>query len=206
MREVTDDPQQAAETAARKASLRRTVRAARDGLSQQARVAASAAVSGRLDVLPDVRRARTLLLYASFGSEVDVTAVATAARARGTIVCFPRVMGDQLIAVAATPLALRPGYRGIGEPEGAARPLDELDVVVLPGIAFDLVGGRLGQGGGHYDRLLARLPSHTVRIGAAHSCQLVPRVPQQLHDQPVDLVVTDRGVHTTGARDRPEGG
>lgn len=206
MREVTDDPERSAETAARKASLRRTVRAARDGLTVEVRAAASAAIAARVDALHAVRRARTLLLYAPFGSEADVTAVAVTARDRGATVCFPRVTGDELIVVAAAPLTLRPGYRGIGEPDGPARPLDEVDVAVLPGIAFDLAGGRLGQGGGHYDRLLARLPSHTVRIGAAHSCQLVPRVPRQLHDQPVDLVVTDRGVHATGARDRPAGG
>ena len=205
MHEVTDDAHRAAESAARKTSLRRTVRAARDRLSPQDRAAASAAVATRLDALPDVHQARAVLLYAPNASEVDVTAVAAAARDRGATVCFPRVSGDELVAVAAAPLSLRPGYRGIGEPDGPARPLDELDVVVLPGIAFDLVGGRLGQGGGHYDRLLGRLPTHTVRIGVAHSCQLVPRVPRLPHDQPVDLVVTDHGTHATGARGVPAG-
>lgn len=206
MHEVTDDPQHAVDTEARKVALRRTVRAARDGMDVATRWNSSREVARRLEALPDVRRARTVLLYAAMGSEVDVDAVVAPLRERGTTTCFPRVTGDELIAVAASPSALRPGHRGIAEPDGPARPLEEVDVVVLPGVAFDLAGGRLGQGGGHYDRLLARLPAHTVRVGAAHSCQLVPRVPRQAHDQPVDLVVTDRGVHVTGARDAPQGG
>lgn len=206
MHEVTDDPQHAADALARKAALRRTVRAARDALDTTTRGTSSREVARRIEALPDVRRARTVLLYAAVGSEVDLDAVVAPLRERGTTTCFPRVTGDELIAVAAHPAALRPGHRGIAEPEGPAWPLDEVDVVVLPGIAFDLVGGRLGQGGGHYDRLLGRLPAHTVRVGAAHSCQLVPRVPRQAHDRSVDLVVTDHGVHVTGARDAPQGG
>ncbi len=204
--EVTGDGPDLDGVGARKTSLRRTVRAAREDLTAAQRWQAADAAVTRLASLPDVHRARTVLLYAAGGSELDVMGLATRLRERGVTVCFPRVAGDELIPVAASPLALRPGYRGIAEPDGPARDLADLDVVVVPGLAFDLAGGRLGQGGGHYDRLLRRVPTHTVRVGVGYSCQLVPRVPVQPHDEVVDLVVTDHGVHPTGARARPEGG
>jgi 5-formyltetrahydrofolate cyclo-ligase len=70
-----------------------------------------------------------------------------------------------------------------------------VDAAVLPGVAFDPRGGRLGAGGGHYDRLLARLPTETTRIGVGFACQLVPHVPTEPHDQRVEVVVTEASVH-----------
>lgn len=204
--EVTEDPGEARDVAERKRALRAGVRAARAALSPAERAAAATAATGRLEALPDLRRARVVLAYAATAAELDVDATVAALRDRGTQVCLPRVAGDHLEVVATTLRALRPGHRGISEPDGPARVVDDLDVVLLPGVAFDLAGGRLGQGGGHYDRLLGRLPERTVRIGVGFACQLVPRVPTLPHDEPVDLVVTDRVVHATGARVEPRGG
>lgn len=196
----------AAEVAARKRALRGSVRAARAELTAAQRHAGSSTVVDRLVRLRVMRRAREVVLYAAYGDEVDVVPLASSLRERGTSVCFPRVAQDQLQVVACSPLQLRPGFRGLAEPDGPARPLDRVDVVVVPGLAFDPSGVRLGQGGGHYDRLLGRLPASTVRIGVGFACQLVPHVPALPHDEPVDLVVTDRVVHVTGARPAPAGG
>ncbi len=78
---------------------------------------------------------------------------------------------------------------------------EEVEIAVVPGVAFDVVGGRLGQGGGHYDRLLGFLDVDCDRVGFCFSCQVVPFVPCEEHDEPVDLVVTERALYRTHARD-----
>lgn len=203
--EVPDEGE-AADQRVRKAALRRTARAARADLGPAERHQAAAAVVSQLDRLPAMRRATQVLLYAGSPVELDVAGLAGSLRERGVVTCFPRVAGGDLEVVAGTPLGLRVGFRGIAEPPGPPREIADLDVAIVPGVAFDLMGGRLGQGGGHYDRLLGRLLPHTLRVGVGFSCQLVPRVPRQPHDEPVDLIVTEHGAHGTGARERPLGG
>jgi 5-formyltetrahydrofolate cyclo-ligase len=185
----------------RKAALRAATLAARRALRTGERAEASLTVVGRLVALPELRRAEVVLLYAALAEETDVGAAVAPLRARGVRTLFPRVRGDRLDLVAASDLrTLQLGYRGIHEPVGPAIDPDSVDAVVTPGVAFDPHGGRLGQGGGHYDRLLASLPDDTVRIGVCFACQVVPRVPRDHHDLPVDLVVTDRAVYRTHAR------
>ena len=69
----------------------------------------------------------------------------------------------------------------------------QLDLVVLPGLAFDMRGRRLGSGMGYYDRLLRHVRNDCVRIGLAFHRQMVPQVPTEVHDQPLHAIVTDRG-------------
>lgn len=186
---------------ARKAALRRATRAAREELRPDARTRAGADVVARLLRLPELRGARVVALYAAHGTELDVDAVATTLRERGATTCLPRVEGDQLHLVATTPTStLEVGYRGVTEPRGHGLDPGAVDAVVVPGLAFDPIGGRLGQGGGHYDRLLAQLPGRALRVGVGFACQLVPRVPREPHDAAVDVVVTDRATYRTGAR------
>jgi 5-formyltetrahydrofolate cyclo-ligase len=186
----------------RKVALRRATLQARRELTRGERQAASAAAVERLLRLPELRRdVHTVLLYAAQPDELDVGGLVGPLRARGVRTLFPRVRGDHLELVAASDLlTLTLGYRGIHEPTGPAIDPAVVDAAVVPGVAFDPHGARLGRGGGHYDRLLAALPEGCVRIGACFSCQVVPAVPMEPHDEPVDLVVTDRAVHRAGGR------
>ncbi|MEX1176860.1 MAG: 5-formyltetrahydrofolate cyclo-ligase [Nitriliruptor sp.] len=185
----------------RKAALRRATRAARDGLTGIERATASAAAVARLRRLPELRRARVVALYAAHGSELDLTDLTAWLRSRGVTTALPRVEGAELTLVEAGPnTPLASGYRGVREPTGRPIHATAVDTVVLPGLAFDPVGGRLGQGGGHYDRLLGQVGDAVTRIGVGFACQLVPRVPREVHDAPVDIVVTDRATYRTGAR------
>lgn len=182
--------------------LRETTLAARRSLEPEERALASARIAERVLSRPDVLMADVVMLYAPTPTEVDTTAIDSGLRQRGVEVCYPRVSGPHLDVVAVETLDdLEAGHRGIREPGGPTFE-DEVDVVIVPGVAFDLRGGRLGHGGGHYDRLLAELPTAS-RIGVAFSCQLVLRVPMEDHDQPLDMVVTEHGTHPTGARQGP---
>ena len=179
-----------------KAPLRAATRAARRALSPAQRHEASERIVARLLALPELQAAGTLLLYAALSEEVDLAGMVEPVHARGHRTLFPRVRGAELELVAAADLrALRLGHRGVREPVGASVDPAVVTLAVVPGVAFDPRGGRLGGGGGHYDRLLPRLPADTPTIGVAYACQLVPRVPREPHDASVDLVVTERGVH-----------
>ncbi|MFA9432192.1 5-formyltetrahydrofolate cyclo-ligase [Egicoccus sp. AB-alg2] len=188
-------------SATTKTALRASARAARAALSPVERNEASAQVVARLERMPELRRARTVVLYAATRDEADPGGLLPHLLRRGVRTLFPRVRGEHLELVAASDLAaLQLGYRGITEPVGPAVDPEVVDVVLVPGVAFDPAGGRLGQGGGHYDRLLGRLPRHATRIGVCFSCQVVPRVPREAHDVAVDVVVTERVTHRVDAR------
>jgi 5-formyltetrahydrofolate cyclo-ligase len=184
----------------RKQDLRRAALAARRAMTNDERAAASAAIAERLLVLPELADARTVLLHAALRDEVDLGATVGPLIARGVRTLFPRVRGTALELVAAADLrTLQLGYRGIMEPVGPTIDPAFVDAVIVPGVAFDPQGGRLGQGGGHYDRLLPRLPDTAWRIGVCFACQVVPAVPREAHDAAVHLVVHERRTHRAAA-------
>ncbi len=180
----------------RKPALRAAALAARRAMTHDERAAASSAIVRRLLKLPELHGARTVLLHAALRDEVDLAGVVGPLLARDVRTLFPRVRGPALeLVVAADLRTLQLGYRGIMEPVGPAIDPAVVDVAIVPGVAFDPQGGRLGQGGGHYDRLLPRLPRSAVRIGVCFACQVVPAVPREPHDAKVDLVVNERRTH-----------
>jgi 5-formyltetrahydrofolate cyclo-ligase len=199
-----EDARESGPLAARKRSLREAARAARRSLRTPERQQASTAIVARLLRLPEVRDATTILLYAAQPTEVDLAPLVRPLRERAVRTLFPRVDGDDLALVATADLrTLQLGYRGIREPVGPRIGPEVVDVALVPGVAFDPLGGRLGQGGGHYDRLLARFPDRCVRIGVCFACQMVPRVPRAPHDEAVDLVVTEHAVYHAGEHPSP---
>lgn len=142
------------------------------------------------------QRVRHLVAYAAGPGEVDPAGVVRAGIALGQTVYFPRVIGPTLEFLACPPAGLCPGAYGLAEPPDGT-PLDPAaaaDVVFLvPGLAFDPAGTRLGRGGGHYDRALADHPA-ALRIGLACEAQIQSSLPRDPWDQPMDAVVTERRV------------
>ncbi len=179
-----------------KQAVRDRVRAARAALDPAERAAASVAASQRLLSLDPVRGASTVLLYAALPDECDPSTAAEVLFEAGTRVLLPRMAGDELhLARTQRGEVLQTGRFGVREPTGPRVDVTEVDVVVVPGVAFDREGGRLGHGGGFYDRLLATLRPDAVMIGFAFASQLVDRVPREAHDLPVHLVVTEAATH-----------
>jgi 5-formyltetrahydrofolate cyclo-ligase len=175
-----------------KTQLRRRLREARLRLGADYRQQASEAAAARLLAMPEVVAAQTAALYAAMGPEADASFAMPFLLERGVAVAFPRVAGELLEFAPASSLAeLQPGYRGVLEPKSVAIASSILDVIVVPGVAFDRGGGRLGQGGGHYDRTLAGLHPKTFRVGFCFSCQVVDTVPRAEHDELLDALVTE---------------
>lgn len=176
-----------------KRSMREQARVARRALDPAARAAASEAVARRVLALPETAAVRSVLAYAATPEELDPACLVAGLLARGATVAYPRVCGPgelTLHRAAAGPLT--PGYRGILEPDADATQvtIEEIDLLLVPGTAFDASCRRLGMGGGFYDRLLARRRPGALALGLAFDEQMVGGVPTETHDTALDAVVT----------------
>ncbi|MFE2055351.1 5-formyltetrahydrofolate cyclo-ligase [Streptomyces sp. NPDC056465] len=185
----------------RKQLLRRELLAARRLLtSEDVRTAAAVLASAAGD-LPELAGARTVAAYVSVGREPGTHALLDTLRARGVRVLLPVLMADNDLDWAAFEGAehLVPAGRGLLEPDGARlgpQAVLDADAVLLPGLAVDGRGMRLGRGGGSYDRVLARLAAGGARpalVVLLYDGEVVARVPEEPHDHPVDAVVTPAG-------------
>jgi 5-formyltetrahydrofolate cyclo-ligase len=154
---------------------------------------------------PRVRSARRIALYAALEGEVPSRPLFDALVSLGKPCLFPRVLERRALAfaVVADWSELRPGRYGVLEPPAQAaviRP-EQGDLVLVPGVAFDRAGNRLGRGQGFYDRAFpASAPHPPLLIGVAHQIQLVEAVPNVETDRRVDAVVTELAFHWTGRK------
>ena len=172
--------------------------AARRKLAPEARALRSQQIAAGVLALEAFERARTLAVYAPMGAEVDPSAIAAEALARGKRVAYPVLVGAArpLRFAVCTPGALVTGALRclVPPPEAESVAPAAIDLVLVPGIAFDSACRRLGRGRGHYDATLAALRPDAVRVGLAFELQVVPEVPQEPHDAPLDVVVTEARV------------
>jgi 5-formyltetrahydrofolate cyclo-ligase len=187
-----------------KRSVRERILRARDAMPTHLRIAASATIAATLSRRPDFIAARVVLLTLPFGSEWDTGLLLSAALAGSKTVAVPRVNQErhmlEIHAVCDAAREIAPGYRGIPEPRADCPPvaLASIDWVLVPGVAFDAEGRRIGYGGGYYDRLLPLLDRGAARVAGAFELQIVERVPAAPHDTTVDAIVTER--RTLGPR------
>ena len=195
-----------------KAELRRAVIARRDALDLDLRAAKSAVVCARLVELMEpsgTAGQRTVAVYAAMGSEVDPAAFAAAAAKRGWRVAYPCILsatdaaacGQRMCmrAVAAddasaAPFIAHPTRAFAATDIDSSRfpivPAEALDMIVVPLVAFDQTGARLGYGGGCYDRYLPTLSPACQIIGIAFDEQRVDHVPTDVHDLPLPNIVS----------------
>lgn len=179
---------------------RRTVLLRRDRMPEAERVAASATIAGEvMQLLARVPVGEVVALYAAKGTEVDTVPIDAFARARGLRVVYPRIIdGQRRLDFHEVEIdALVEGKFAIREPRADA-PAVELATIaafVIPGLAFDRAGGRIGWGRGYYDATLAAANPQALRIGLAFECQLVETAARDAHDVPLHYVVTEAAVY-----------
>ncbi|MDO0933868.1 5-formyltetrahydrofolate cyclo-ligase [Streptomyces sp. DG2A-72] len=186
--------------------LRRGFITVRSSLTADDLREAAEALGERALELPELAQARTVAAYVSVGSEPGTLALLDALRARGARVLLPALLPDNDLDwgsySGADSLARvqHGGRMALFEPTGERLGPDAVtgaDVVLLPGLAVDARGMRLGRGGGSYDRVLARLEragAHPALVVLLYDSEVVERVPAQAHDRPVHAVVTPSGV------------
>jgi 5-formyltetrahydrofolate cyclo-ligase len=185
-----------------KASLRRHLLAARTALTSEDVARAGEELAAAALGLPELATAGTVAAYVAIGTEPGTRALLDALRARGTRVLLPVLLDDNDLdwGTYDGPGSLVRGRRGLLEPGGArlgVRAVLEAEAVLLPGLAVDGRGMRLGRGGGSYDRVLQRVERAGARpalVVLLYGNEVVARVPEEPHDHPVHAVVTPAGV------------
>jgi 5-formyltetrahydrofolate cyclo-ligase len=180
-----------------KAAIRYAMRRRRRSLTPTDMAAAGAAVADAVLALPAVRDASVLLAYVDTDGEIPTDALIASALASGKRVFLPRLDGERMVfAEHRLGTALRRGAHGIPAPEGdPGEPgLLATAAALLPLLAWDDAGGRIGRGGGHYDRAFAGSDRPRRLIGLAYAFQHLPHVPRDPWDLRLDCVVSERGV------------
>lgn len=188
-----------------KSALRKTILARRDAMDTGTRDALSLAIFEKIMGLDCYRRAGVVLAYVGFGSELRTDAFVRRVLDDGKVLLLPRVDRDErrldLHEVKDPIRDLKAGMWGIREPNPdlcpRAKP-ESLDFALVPGVAFDARGARLGYGGGFYDKLLASCSElYAFLVAAAFEFQVVDEVPLEDHDVRVNLIVTEGGEYAS---------
>jgi 5-formyltetrahydrofolate cyclo-ligase len=183
--------------------LRKKTLIARDGLDPLGRRDMSAIIVKKLLLLQEIISRETLFIYVDFRSEVETHLCITELLKMGKRVVVPVTLAQEKrllsVEIKDVNLDLSPGYCGIPEPPAEKRngrvvAGSEIDTIIMPGSVFDERGGRLGYGGGYYDRFMAKEAPRAKRIGMAFDLQVVNRLVLQPHDELLDLIVTEKRI------------
>lgn len=175
-----------------KTEIRKQMKGLNTALSSEQREELSARIFNEAERLPAFARAKVVALFASLKDE-PLTAPALERWSRSKRIVLPRVEGDIMRFYDYDPASMNDsGSFGISEPEATAlcRP-EEIDFIIVPGVAFTAAGMRLGRGKGFYDKYLSQPGFRGVKAGVCYAHQLVGELPVEPHDVFMDYVVTD---------------
>jgi len=169
---------------------------------------ASIAAQERLIGLPFFSRAKCIALYSPVKNEIGTELLFNKARYFGKKVVYPAVSGNDLIFIEVSDLdTLIPGPFGILEPDlkNSSYVKAKADIIVVPGVAFDLNGQRIGFGKGYYDRYLWTLPADHFFVGLCHDFQVLNSIPSDKSDVRMHSIVTDQRLIITGGQEAGTG-
>ncbi len=159
------------------------------------------AIESRLFDFANFLESKIALMYINSNLEVPTDSIIQKTYRYNKIVVLPAFDPESfkmtLMKVDAFEQELIPGPREILEPDaGKCKivPMDRIDIAIIPGLAFDEKGGRIGSGTGYYDRLIPRLAITTRKVALTFEEQIVPQVPMESHDKHVDIIITDKRI------------
>ncbi len=177
-----------------KSSLRKEMLAKRNAISDEEAEKKSAEITKRILEIKQVKGAKTIAVYIAKGSEVRTKRLVNELIKNNIEVLVPVTIGEEEIELYRFNSFedLTPGKFGIPEPKTKTRGASEPEVVIVPGVAFDLDLHRLGYGKGYYDRLFQKLK--TFKIGICYELQVIEKIPRHEHDQKLNMTVTEQRV------------
>lgn len=182
-----------------KEELRKLVLAKRSALTEEQRREKSKSILKNILALPEFGSAETIMAYLDFRGEVETTDLASEILSAGKRLVIPLCHMNNLIPCVIKNLDqdIHVGTWGILEPQkDRIRPLPpkEIDLVLVPGVAFDYQGNRLGYGRGYYDRFLPQLKDGILSAGLSFACQIVEKIPTDDYDCKMSLLITESGL------------
>ncbi len=190
-----------------KQTLRRTLLERLRRQPEHSRIQKSGRIERRLVRLAAYRRAKAVFCYVSVGSEVNTRSILGRILRDGKTLTVPMALGGGRMKALRIHQAnrdlRRTGLFGIPVPSRSSHrriSLKTLDLVIVPGVAFDAAGHRLGRGGGYFDRFLSRIPARVPRVGLAFEFQKVRKVPKHPHDEPVHWLITEKKTYENSDR------
>jgi 5-formyltetrahydrofolate cyclo-ligase len=185
----------------KKQEIRNEIAAYFSSLKEAALEANTRIIENRLFEFANFLESKIVMLYVNAASEVPTDTIIKRAYDYNKIVVLPAFdtakSTMKLMKVDHPEKDLHTGPRGILEPDPAKCkpvPMDCIDIAIVPGVAMDEKGGRLGSGDGYYDRIIPDLPMTTRKVGLVFEGQLVPQVPMESHDKHVDIIITEKRV------------
>jgi 5-formyltetrahydrofolate cyclo-ligase len=174
----------------KKVEARQAIKAQKKALTEQYKQEASAQALAKLESLDIFKDASNVLMYNSLPDELRTTQFLDKWHNTKNIY-LPRVNGDDLEILRYNPEAMHKGSFNIDEPDGdCVCSIDDIDLIVVPGVAFDSKCNRVGRGKGYYDRLLSA--NHATTVGIAYDFQVVDNIDVEPHDVPLDILITDK--------------
>jgi 5-formyltetrahydrofolate cyclo-ligase len=180
-----------------KRSIRRSMLAHRKSLTPEEFRSASLRIQKSFLETVNYSRACSIIVYSPIHQEVDTELIVRSALESGKRVAFPVVVGHELVFREVQDISsLQRGAFGILEPcpTGKVVVPEDSDILILPGIAFDLNGHRIGYGKGYYDKTLHRIEGHGKIVGLCYDFQLVDEILGEAHDVKMDLIITDKRI------------
>lgn len=186
---------------AKKSEIRSETLARRDVLSDKERAEKSQAIMKRLFDFANFLEARIVMYYVNSSSEVITEAMIRKTLKYEKIVALPLI--DQTkkhivpLKIDDLDKDILPGYRRIREPipqRCKVIPVEQINLAIIPGIAFDERGGRIGYGTGFYDKFIPGLDVTTRKVALAFECQIVQQIPMEPHDRYIDIIITEKRI------------
>jgi 5-formyltetrahydrofolate cyclo-ligase len=185
----------------KKQEIRSSVEEKLKALPEQEIIEKYELIEDQLFDFANFREAEVTLLYISHPHEVDSARILKRCSQSTKDIVLPLFNGDnngtRLYKISDIEKDLRPGPNNILEPDPErCKPvlIDDVDIAIIPGIAFDEKGGRLGIGNGRYDRIISKLPITARKVGCATEEQMTPMVPMESHDKYVDIIITEKRI------------
>lgn len=175
-----------------KKALRKEMKQRKAALTPEQKATESERVWQHIEQLSCFRQAHHILLYHSLPDELITHNTIERWATQGKEIYLPVVIGDDLVIRRYDHEAMQQGEFNIMEPMGNDIDTEVIQLIIVPGVAFDSNGNRLGRGKGYYDRLLSRTSS--TCIGVCYNCQLVDLIPTEPHDHVMQYIVTSQGV------------
>jgi 5-formyltetrahydrofolate cyclo-ligase len=179
-----------------KGELRKLMMEKRKALSKEEKKELDGIIFSKVIESEYYTKAKIIFVFVSHEDEVDTIKIIKHALKNNKIICVPKVIsklqGMEVIEIKSLE-DLEPGKFGILEPKPGNNIIsaETIDLVLLPGLAFDIDGGRLGYGGGFYDRYLTNITINTPKIGIGYDFQIIDKVTMEKHDNHIDGIITN---------------